>query len=305
MKKFYIPLIIVLLLTFSVFSQNPFAEFGYNPPIATSSKGEFQEFHDLSNIVEIGSIKFNTITKEIVGFVEEEKSNSEVSAVTIAMSVDPHCERYYWISPYAYCFNNPVRFVDPDGRDPRIYVERKGFGHAFVTTGAGDNTTVYTYGRYAELGKDKSVARSTTPIGEGVLIKLTGDDAKSYIQNQLLDNEAKVYEFTGGSDELVSKHFDDLLDSSDKTPTTGKYKENENARVVDEYNLFNNNCVTVSTEGVQKGVDGNIDIKDSKAPASVGDRLEVKSQKNENGVRKVSYEEIKKELNLRGVKSSW
>ncbi|MEA4936764.1 MAG: DUF6443 domain-containing protein [Paludibacter sp.] len=33
------------------------------------------------------------------------------------MSVDPLCEKYYWISPYAYCLNNPVRFVDPDGRD--------------------------------------------------------------------------------------------------------------------------------------------------------------------------------------------
>lgn len=31
--------------------------------------------------------------------------------------VDPLCEKYYHISPYAYCGNNPVRFVDPDGRE--------------------------------------------------------------------------------------------------------------------------------------------------------------------------------------------
>jgi RHS repeat-associated protein len=32
--------------------------------------------------------------------------------------VDPLCEDYYGVSPYVYCFNNPVRFVDPDGKRP-------------------------------------------------------------------------------------------------------------------------------------------------------------------------------------------
>ena len=30
-------------------------------------------------------------------------------------TMDPLCEKYYSISPYAYCAGNPVRFVDPDG----------------------------------------------------------------------------------------------------------------------------------------------------------------------------------------------
>jgi RHS repeat-associated core domain len=31
-------------------------------------------------------------------------------------TVDPLAEKYYSISPYAYCLNNPVKYVDPDGR---------------------------------------------------------------------------------------------------------------------------------------------------------------------------------------------
>ena len=200
------------------------------------------------------------------------------------MTVDPLAEKYYPMSPYGYCLNNPIKFIDADGRLPRIYIERKGFGHAFVTVGNGDNTIVYTYGRYGELGKDKSSARNTSPTGEGVLIKLTGRDAISFIQDQMLANEAVGYEFTKGSDELVSKHFDKQLDNSNKIPQKGKYAGKENAKVIDEYNLFINNCATTSIKGIQEGVKKDLDLKDSKAPASLGDRLKVMSKEDEHSI---------------------
>ena len=30
--------------------------------------------------------------------------------------IDPLCEKYYSVSPYAYCGGNPVRFIDPNGK---------------------------------------------------------------------------------------------------------------------------------------------------------------------------------------------
>ena len=38
-------------------------------------------------------------------------------ATAIFLQQDPLAEKYYNISPYAYCANNPVNFVDPDGMD--------------------------------------------------------------------------------------------------------------------------------------------------------------------------------------------
>jgi hypothetical protein len=35
-------------------------------------------------------------------------------------------EKYYAISPYSWCANNPVKYVDPTGMDPSDYYDKKG-----------------------------------------------------------------------------------------------------------------------------------------------------------------------------------
>ena len=37
--------------------------------------------------------------------------------------VDPLCEKYYGVSPYAYCGGNPVMHIDPDGKEKLIFFQ--------------------------------------------------------------------------------------------------------------------------------------------------------------------------------------
>lgn len=163
MKRTTLFLLAVTTASSCLFAQttkNPFSELGYKKQITyTSSKGEFEEFHDNADVVEIGSVYFNTKTKKVVGYVNEEKENAKVATATSAMSVDPLCEKYYWISPYAYCMNNPVKFVDPDGKAVYLFATKLPMEdgmmksvvspatHTFIVVRGSDNVNhYYAYG---------------------------------------------------------------------------------------------------------------------------------------------------------------
>jgi hypothetical protein len=118
-----------ILLFFALFvgfvstkaQDNPFAEYGYTPKVATLSQGQFNESFDNDTIVQIGSVLFNTKSKQIVAFVEYDTAYSEATLepdiVSRWMSPDPLEFKYSSYSPYNFALNNPIIYIDPDGRD--------------------------------------------------------------------------------------------------------------------------------------------------------------------------------------------
>lgn len=64
--------------------------------------------------------------------------------------IDPMCEKYYDISPYAYCGNNPENVEDPDGRDSYYTQDGK---FAFVNTAKTDN--IYIISGYKQVGESE------------------------------------------------------------------------------------------------------------------------------------------------------
>lgn len=176
------------------------------------------------------------------------------------LSVDPLANEFPSWTQYNYVLNNPINLIDPDGKKPRIYIEGKGVGHAFVTVGSGKDLTVYTYGRYLGGGKSKPSSNSLDPSGRGVMIKLMGDEAQRYVDDQIQNKDARGYEFNDVEDADVASFFDNIMESGRQLTSeeANAYNSNESrygsaddARVIDEYKLMSNNCATFCTDAME------------------------------------------------------
>ena len=166
------------------------------------------------------------------------------------MSIDPKAESFYYISPYTYCAGDPVNLVDPDGEKPRIYIEGGFLGHAFISIGDGKDLIIYSYGRYGALDPVSSGCHSygLTPSGEGVLRRLQGNDAATYL-NSVMD-DVQIFEIDIDSDETIASYYDALMQNK-KAPDNASSMSGT-SRVIDEYSLWDNNCVTTTVKGVNK-----------------------------------------------------
>ncbi len=75
-------------------------------------------------------------------------------------TMDPMCEKYYGISPYVYCKDNPVNLLDPDGRVVIIhylnqdgkYVYQKYFGKMTSHNNQFFQDVIDTYHYFKETG---------------------------------------------------------------------------------------------------------------------------------------------------------
>ncbi|MBN1970155.1 MAG: hypothetical protein JW870_12370, partial [Candidatus Delongbacteria bacterium] len=78
--------------------------------------------------------------------------NNYYSALGIWHTVDPMAEKYSFISSYAYCLNNPLKFIDPDGREVFLALQGEAQNKALSKFMSSAEGRAFI-GRYANAGQ--------------------------------------------------------------------------------------------------------------------------------------------------------
>ena len=149
------------------------------------------------------------------------------------MTVDPHAEKYYSSSPYAYCGGNPVKFIDPNGMDWFVNNEN---GNVIFIRGVSElnNDLRDKYGlgssKYENMGKDQMFGKDLKEIANRDVLTFDGPSfAEKFMNNQGYEKaervkieETKITTTDSGESGKITKdtHFDLIEKNKAITYTT-------------------------------------------------------------------------------------
>ena len=163
------------------------------------------------------------------------------------------------LSDYAAFANNPVWFTDEKGDSAELiigkpYTDRTGkdhpYGHAAlrVFNAQEGYNMVYDFGRYGKVDWNQTT-------GEGILNVYT--DGGRYLQSEMKERSSVGYSAptTVAEDKQMIETYKTQTDAGEVYQGTGGEVPNGGGKAYklqDSYNIFDNNCLTKSSEGLNK-----------------------------------------------------
>jgi RHS repeat-associated protein len=143
---------------------------------------------------------------------------------------------------YAYGRNNPLRYVDPDGKDVVLVVRNNAgggftnFGHTAVRVFGQGYDVTYDFGRYAGgtgLLKQK---------GPGIL--RVWSDHEAFLKGQAPEGDVRTltYKTSKDVDAAIMSDFSAKIAKGRERPGRKGFKEYQ---LADDYDLTKNNCTTM------------------------------------------------------------
>jgi hypothetical protein len=234
-----------------------------NERYATLSWGLFDEEHAPKDVEKYGRALLDTKTKKIVGLVEHDVlyNGYPLDVGVFGWAIDPLAAKYPNMSPYVAMGDNPILYVDPDGRDIIVAIKSTDpnstgdpAGHAVIIVSTykkveleidGVITTMYKVTGYQVM--DNNDIHSKFDKNDIQKNKLEGNSVLDYSAAVMINRDEKIR----GSELNVTNKENDSYDpyASYVTPDQvaeeqkmyEKYNEIEGRRQ-NQFNLLTYNC---------------------------------------------------------------
>ena len=218
---------------------------------------------------------------------------------------DRFAEKYFSSNPYNYALNNPANIIDIRGDSieliiGRPYTDRKGEDHPFghmalrVYNSTEGYDMVYDFGRYGETwGLMDSK-------GEGILNVY--NNSKNYKASEMDDRSSVGYSqgTSISDDKRIMGSFDKMIKEGTPTgkPVPGPHGgagKGTQYKLKDNYDVFSNNCCTISKGGLaQIGLNWFDTYRPNEAYSTMERRYKAldltRTEYNKGGETKVTYQ---------------
>ncbi len=149
--------------------------------------------------------------------------------------IDPLAEKYYSFSPYTYCLNSPILFIDPDGRQgkPSKYLGNGQWSSAI-------SSTYIPHRPFLTIQENRNIQNRNSRLSEPSLI----DNAEMWMESSSKTlGEAVVKTVVTAAYEVVNSPFKMVTGK-----TIGGYEVTSDERV----GAFGNTVTSVATAGTGK-----------------------------------------------------
>ena len=122
-------------------------------------------------------------------------------------SRDPMFEKYFWMTPYAYCANNPVKYVDPSGKAYGDYYSTSG---QFLYNDGTDDKKIYEVSSLP--GFDYNIEGSgvtiITYVGQVTDVKMTFTGSANGVNPALAEGQVEVIQIGSNGKEYTRINID-------------------------------------------------------------------------------------------------